>query len=278
MQDGNLFEKYALNKDIKVRNEIIEKYGSLVKYVFRCFLKNGNLYDSGFDDKDILGEGIIGLTQAVERFDPSYGVKFKTYAISRIKGSMIDFLGKNFLPRFYTGKHNKLAEAEEKLFKEYGYVDDHILSKRLGVTEEGLKKWRSQFSEDIRMFSLSEVALRSDGKDSANVGIISMNNIADENAENMQETMEDAELRFIISRKMKDLPVKKRLALSFRYWEHMKGKEIGEIFNYTESRISQIINEAESDLRKSIEDEYDYVAPFATGEETEKNLTLAYID
>ena len=82
---------YKNNRNLKIRQQLLLKYMGLVKYVVRKMIKN---YPQALEENDLYQIGVVGLAEAIDRFDPEYGIKFETYAIPRIKGSIIDELRK----------------------------------------------------------------------------------------------------------------------------------------------------------------------------------------
>ena len=104
---------YKVNNSLTSRQELVLRYVGLVKYVVRKMIKN---YPQAIEESDLYQIGILGLSEAIERFDPAYGIKFETYAIPRIKGSIIDELRKvDWIPRSLRAKINNMKEKTVEL-------------------------------------------------------------------------------------------------------------------------------------------------------------------
>jgi len=240
---NQIWETYKSTGNPKLRQDLTVKYLGLVKYVVRKMIKN---FPQAIEEQDLYHIGVIGLVEALERFNPNYGIKFETYAIPRIKGSIIDELRKlDWIPRSLRSKSNQLKEKTIELEQKFnGALSENDVAKGLGINLKDLYSWK---------------------KDINNINILSLDrSIDDENKQNLYDVvetdeiinqdskMEEEEMKRILLKAIKKLPEKTRLAITLYYYEKLTFKEIGSILNVSESRISQIHSETMVKLKKEI--------------------------
>ncbi|MBI2764428.1 MAG: FliA/WhiG family RNA polymerase sigma factor [Chloroflexi bacterium] len=224
------------------RDSAIMQYAPLVKYVV------GRLaigLPAILDYEDILSYGTIGLIEALDRFDDSKGVKFETYAISRIRGAIIDNLrALDRLPRSVRQKVKRLEAATVSLTAELGREPtDTELSTALGMTRE-------QYNGMLVDSSWVTVSL--DGlleRDDNNEGSGSTEMPADPNEEDFTRRLEKRQMLDALSGAVKGLPEREWLIVSLYYKDEMTMKEIAQILEISESRVCQLHGRALSRLR-----------------------------
>ena len=238
-----LWQAYKQTRSPKLRRQLTIKYLGLVKYVVRKMIKN---FPQAIEEKDLYHIGIIGLAEAMERFDPAYGIKFETYAIPRIKGSIIDELRKlDWIPRSLRSKSNMIREKMVELEQKYsGEISDQEMAEGLGIRLDELHTWQRNLSS-INLLSLDKPIDDSNKQNLYDV-------IESDNDMNPEQKMEDEEMKKLLLKAIKKLPEKTRLAITLYYYEKLTFKEIGKILNVSESRISQIHSETMARLRKEI--------------------------
>ncbi len=149
MSSMDLWVKYKEQNDRSAKDELIVKFVELVKIVAgRLYVS----YNAHVEYEDLVSYGIIGLIDAIEKFDHTKNIKFETYANFRIRGSIIDQLRSlDWIPRSMRQKYKKLEEAIVKLQNEHGMeVSDELIAKELGMTLDELNKLMA----DISVFSL----------------------------------------------------------------------------------------------------------------------------
>jgi len=238
-----LWKMYKANATSRLRQELVLRYLGLVKYVVRKMIKN---YPHAIEEKDLYHIGILGLVEALDRFNMDYGIKFETYAIPRIKGSIIDELRKlDWIPRSLRSRTNMIKEKMGELDQKFGgsYSDDEIAN-GLGIDMTELHNWKKEINS-VNMLSLDKPL---DDVYKQNL----YNMIEDEEEDNPDYKMEEEEMKRILLKAIKQLPEKTRLAITLYYYEKLTFKEIGQILNVSESRISQIHSETMGKLKKSI--------------------------
>ncbi|HBM81486.1 MAG: FliA/WhiG family RNA polymerase sigma factor [Clostridiales bacterium] len=229
----------------ETREEKIIRYLPLVKYIVgRTFVSKY----SPVSVDDLISFGVIGLIDAIDKFDPSKGVKFETYACIRIKGAIIDELRKlNWVPRSTTAKVSKLNQAREKLKNELKREPtDEETADALGIDLYELRKIEGYINY-LSMESLDEVVFQSDGDD---VHLYSL--IEDERSPRPEKMIEDREMIKVLKKAIDMLNEKDRLVLALYYYEKLTLKEIGKLLGITESRVCQIHSRVIIRLRENM--------------------------
>ncbi|MCZ2112010.1 MAG: FliA/WhiG family RNA polymerase sigma factor [Dehalococcoidia bacterium] len=224
------------------REAAIRQYAPLVKYVV------GRLaigLPAILDYEDILSYGTIGLIEAFDRFDGSKGVKFETYAISRIRGSIIDALRSlDRLPRSVRQKAKKLEAITLELTAANGREPtDAEIAELMGMTME-------QYNQTLVDTSWVTVSL--DGlldRDDQNDGSSSSELPADPDQEDFTERLEKRQMLDALTGAIKTLPEREWLIVSLYYKDEMTMKEIAQILEISESRVCQLHGRALSRLR-----------------------------
>lgn len=218
------------------REELIRSFLPLVKRVVHRLA--GRL-PSEVDIKEMLNSGIIGLVDALEKYDPRHETNFSTYAQFRIRGAILDsFRIQDWVPRSLRHKAHKLESVYQKLEQEFGRpAEESEVAKELGVEIDILQKMLSEVS-GVVMLSLEELGF-GHGEDRFK---------ADETLPSSRpdplNSLLDTERVEIVARALDRLPEKERLVITLYFYEELNLKEIGEIIGVTESRASQIRSRA----------------------------------
>ncbi|GAB4175798.1 MAG: RNA polymerase sigma factor WhiG [Calditrichia bacterium] len=242
-----LWQKYATERNAEVKNQLMEKYLGLVHYVVSNLFKS---LPSNIEREDLVNIGVIGLGEALDRYNPYFGIKFETYAIPRIKGSIIDELRKlDWIPRSLRAKSNLIKSAIDKLEQENAnHFTDEDIAEELGISLEEYQQWQSDLN-NINMLSLD----RESGGNENEHNLYDV--VPNYSVENPLEEMENEELKKLLVKALKTLPEKARLAITLYYFEKLTFKEIGKILKVSESRISQIHSESMQRLKKILQKE-----------------------
>lgn len=237
---AELWERYAETRDIALREQLILQYAPLVKYVI------GRLAISLpaiLDYEDILSYGTIGLIEAVERFDREKGVKFETYAISRVRGSIIDALrALDRLPRSVRQKAREAEAAVTALTATLGRAPtDAEVAERLGIAVE--RYLQDMVDASWVTVSLDNVGPADDDEDSGEIPV------ADPDAEDITLNIEREELIGELTGAIQELPDREQLVLSLYYKEELTMREISKVLGVSESRVCQLHARALTRLR-----------------------------
>lgn len=227
------------------REEMIIKYIPYVKYIASRIVIGK---PPGVEYEDLISFGIIGLIDAIEKFDVSKGLKFETYATLRIKGAIIDELRKmSWIPKSAFSKltflNQKREELEAKLSREPSDIE---LSKGMGITLDEVRNIET-FTNYVSVVSLDEVFFKNDEDD------INLKNIVeDETSPQPEKIMEENEKKLMLAKSIDMLSDKDKTVLNLYYYEKLTLKEIGNILNISESRVSQLHSRALIRLRENM--------------------------
>lgn len=233
-----LWREYKRTNDPKVRDRLILTYAPLVKYVAG---RLGSGLPAHVDDDDLVSYGLLGLIGAIQRFDPERDIKFETYAISRIKGSIIDELrSMDWVPRSVRSRAREIERAIGELESRLGRAptDDEIAAK-VGISQEDLDESLSEISR-TSIAALDELWTVSAGGDQ----IALMDTIEDTQGPNPQSSLAETELKEAIGEAIARLPEREKLVVTLYYYEELTLREIGEVLGVTESRVSQLHTKA----------------------------------
>jgi len=223
------------------REELIRSFLPLVKRVVHRLA--GRL-PAEVDIKEMLNSGIIGLVDALEKYDPRHETNFSTYAQFRIRGAILDsFRSQDWAPRSLRHKAHKLESAYHKLEQELGRpAEDHEVAKELGLEIAQLQKMLSEVS-GVVMLSFEELGFgHGEERFQAEEWLPSASQ------DPLNDLLESERVE-IIARALDRLPEKERLVITLYFYEELNLKEIGEIIGVTESRASQIRSRALLRLR-----------------------------
>ena len=235
--------KKLVPKDPAYRDQLITEY---LPYVKRIVQRLAVHLPSTVDIDDLMNVGVIGLIQAVDRYDPRRDNKFMTYAIFRIKGAVLSELrARDFLSRSNRRKIRELESAylrlEQKLGRE---ADDTEVAQELGVDLEQV--YRTKQMSSISFISLEELGVSSRDEKEKLLSYL-VNN--DDDALSMTKLKE---LKEAMAQAIKQLPEKERLVVSLYYLDELTMKETGKVLGITESRVSQIHSQAILHLRAKL--------------------------
>ena len=211
------------------KEKLIIRYLPLVKYVVDrlpvSFLPQ-------VSREDLISSGVIGLLKAMESFDPSRGVKFKTYALTRIKGAIMDELRRlDWVPRSLRKKADILEETFISLERKLGRTPtDKEIAEELNISEGDLYKLYTQ----VNHFSWVSLEQTDEKKKSFREKVASVE------AENPLDVLEKEELKEILRRALENLSPRERMVIILYYYEELTFKEIGQLLGVSESRVCQI--------------------------------------
>ncbi|GAA0078727.1 FliA/WhiG family RNA polymerase sigma factor [Clostridium sp. CTA-5] len=229
---------------LDAKEQIVKEYIPLVKYIASRIMVGKNKY---MEYEDLVSYGIIGLMDAISKYDSSKGMKFSSYASIRIKGSIIDEIRKcRPIPKGAMDKLNKYNNAVEflqkKLYKEPTIID---ISEYLGLSIEEVGQIENYINY-MSMVSLENVIF-SDDEDINLMGIIE-----DKNSPSPDSSLEEKEQLEFLSKSIELLKEKDRLVLNLYYYEKLTLKEIGSILSISESRVCQLHARAINNLRENM--------------------------
>jgi RNA polymerase sigma factor for flagellar operon FliA len=244
--EEELWKQYKKTKDPKIREHFVNQYAPLVKYVAGK-IAIGMPQNVDFDD--LVGYGVFGLLDAIEKFDPDKDIKFKTYAVTRIRGAIFDELRSiDWVPRSVRQKAKELERIIGRLETRLGRsASDDEIARELGINIKELHSLILKISGSS-ILSLSDVWYVGDESDKVSV----MESIESPKSLNPDIIVEREEIKNIIVQAISELPDKEKKVLILYYYEDLTLKEIGEVLQVTESRISQLHTKAILRLRSKL--------------------------
>lgn len=246
MAPAQIAVKKYWKKDPSYRDRLITEY---LPYVKRIVHRIAVHLPSTIDIDDLMNVGVIGLIQAVDRYDPERDNKFMTYAVFRIRGAVLSELrSRDFLSRANRRKIRDLENVHLQLEQRLGReVDDFEIAQEMGVDIEQVH--RTKQMSGISFISFEELGFSSrDEKEKLINYLID----SDDDALTMTRVKE---LKAAVARAIEQLPEKERLVISLYYLEELTMKEAGRVLNVTESRVSQIHSQAIMHLRSKLKKE-----------------------
>jgi RNA polymerase sigma factor for flagellar operon FliA len=250
-----VWQAYRGENDQRARDRLILTYSPLVKYVA------GRLsvgLPGHVEEGDLVSYGLLGLINAIERFEPDRDIKFETYAISRIKGAIIDELrSMDWVPRSVRSRAREIERVIGELENKHKRAPtDEEICKELDITEE-------EFQSSLAAIHRSSVAaldelwtIASSGGDT----VALIDTIEDPNAEDPSRRFASVETRAALAEAIRRLPERERLVIALYYYEELTLREIGEILGVTESRVSQLHTKAVLRLKVRLNATLDRVA------------------
>jgi RNA polymerase sigma factor for flagellar operon FliA len=234
-----LWLQYKRSGDRALRDRLILTYAPLVKYVAG---RLGSGLPAHVEEGDLVSYGLLGLIGAIERFDPERDIKFETYAIARIKGSIIDELrSMDWVPRSVRARARDIERTIAQLEAKLGRAPtDEEIARKLDITEE-------EFQESLLEISRTSIAALDELWSSSSAGgdpIALIDTIEDPQAAEPQAAMAHTELREALGEAIARLPEREKLVVTLYYYEELTLREIGEVLGVTESRVSQLHTKA----------------------------------
>jgi len=235
--EEELWKEYKRTKNLKLREELIFKYAATVKYIAGKIAIN-TPPQVEFDD--LVSYGILGLIDAIEKYDPTLGIRFKTYAVNRIKGAIIDEIRiMDWIPRSLRQKAKQLEKTYGELEYKYGRpATDKEIAEALQISEEELAQLLAKVS-GASLISLNDVwYLNGDEK------IVVGETIESPPERRPDATLEQNEMKQYLIEALNRLPEKEKEVIILYYYDDLTLKEISKIIGLTESRISQLHTQA----------------------------------
>lgn len=244
--EAELWIKYRKNHSPEIREYFIVKYAPLTKYVAG---KISNCLPSHIEFDDIVGYGVFGLLDAIDKYDPDKGVQFNTYAVNRIRGAIYDELRSiDWVPRSVRQKTREVEEAISSLEAKLGRAaTNEEIANSMGMTVADYDELLLKISNSS-IISLTSTRFPNDAPETGAVG----DSIEAPTAYNPDIIVEREEVKKIVIQAINELPDREKKVLIMYYYEDMTLKEIGKVLNVTESRVSQIHTSANLKLRAKL--------------------------
>ena len=242
---NSLWESFSETRNDKIREKLLFQYLPLVKQIAGGII--GKLPASVSID-ELIDAGVIGLLESIDRYDIQASVKFETYAFTRVRGAMMDELRKmDWAPRSLREKTKRLDEAHRVLASKFGRqpsneeIADHL--------EISLDKFNQISTEvgAVNPISLDKEIFSGTG-DSTNLYDI----MEEKDVVTPLKSLEDKELKSLMVKEIEKLPRNEKLVIALYYYEELTLREIGDILNLSESRVSQIHSKVVKKLKTAL--------------------------
>jgi len=245
----DLWRRYKGEDDAAARERLVVAYSPLVKFVAG---RLGAGLPSHVDDADLISYGLLGLIGAIERFEPERGIKFETFAMTRVRGAIIDELRSlDWVPRSVRARAREIEAAQAKLEHELQRAPTEAeLAAKLGVGEEELQNSLLEIANSS-VYALDELWSISD---SSGDQVSLLDTISDPRAEDPQESLASSEIKDRLTESIGSLPEREQLVVALYYYENLTLREIGEVLGVTESRVSQLHTKAVMRLKSSLQE------------------------
>src|SRR6201996_4246039 len=247
-----LWQEFKDTHDPALRERLILHYSPLVKYVAG---RVGVGLPPNIEQADLVSYGIFGLIDAIEKFDISRAIKFETYAISRIKGAIIDELRAiDWIPRSVRYKAREVEKAYAALESRLHRTPTEAeVAGELGIALDDLHAIFSQVSF-VNVIALDEL-LNVGGDRGDKLSLV--DTLEDTKAEDPVAAFETEETKYLLARAINTLPEREKIVVTLYYYEGLTLAEIGQVLGVTESRICQMHTKAVLQLRGKLADQKD---------------------
>jgi RNA polymerase sigma factor for flagellar operon FliA len=233
-QEDKLWKEYKKTKDPKIREQLIIMYAPLVKYIAgRIAITT----PPSVEFEDLVSYGILGLIDAIEKYDPKQGIRFKTYATTRIRGAILDELRiLDWIPRSVRQKSKELERVYGELEVRLGRpATDEEVAEHMGISVEELHELLLQVSGAV-LVSLDEERIVHPEEEE-----VTLSEAIEAPAEKQPDAiLEREETKRMLVEAIQRLPQKEREVIALYYYEGLTLKEIGKVLGVTESRVSQL--------------------------------------
>ncbi|MBQ6781926.1 MAG: RNA polymerase sigma factor WhiG [Treponema sp.] len=245
-EENKLWREFKKTKSSALRDKFIRQYMPLVKYVAG---KVSVGLPASIEFDDLVGFGQFGLLDAITKFDPDKGVKFKTYAVTRIRGAIFDEMRQlDWVPRSVRQKSKEIEDTIGDLESRLGRpATDAEVAKEMNMSEEEFQQAVMKVS-GTSVLSLNDVWYSGDDNDHMSIG----DSIESPSSMNPDVQVEREEIRKVIIEAINELPEKEKMVIVLYYHEDLTFKEIGQVLDVSESRISQLHTRANLRLRSKL--------------------------
>jgi RNA polymerase sigma factor for flagellar operon FliA len=242
MDIDRLWQQYMVQRNADAREKLILNYLPLVKNIAgRVSVKIPYFMQTD----DLESCGVMGLIEAVDKFDPTQGVAFETFAYHRVRGAMYDELRRqNWVPRTLWQRQQAVKVAKEKLEQQGQSVTEQSIAQTMGITVEDLRQL-ARLSNSSQVYSLDEEIFGQDGDAVRRAELLE-----DDNSPDPLAIIDELEDKQMLASAVETLKERDRLVLALYYQEELTLKEIGAILEVSESRVCQLHSRAIKSLRQ----------------------------
>ena len=235
----DLWRRYKSSGDEHARERLVVAYSPLVKYVSGRMASG---LPAHVEESDLISYGLVGLISAIERFEPEREIKFETYAITRIKGAIIDELrALDWVPRSVRARAREIERIHAKLeHRLHRTPSDEEMARELGVSADEFQETLVKISNST-VVALDELWAVSDASGDQ---VSLLDTLQDPDAPDPQQLLDASELKDRLADAIAALPEREKLVMSLYYTDGLNLKEIGAVLKVTESRVCQLHGQA----------------------------------
>jgi RNA polymerase sigma factor for flagellar operon FliA len=228
------------------REEVIKRYSPMIKYVANRIAMR---LPPHIEVDDLISVGVLGLMDAITKYDSSRGAKFKTYAEFRVRGAILDELRSlDWVPRSIRQKASAVEKVVRSLESKLRRLpEDEEVAKEMDMSLDQFYRTLDE-TKSVPVFSLEDLGIAKESGEQQSL----LDCIAGKADADPQTQIRLIELKEIIAKAIDSLPEKERLMVSLYYYEELTMKEIGAVLDITESRVSQIHSKAVLHLRTKL--------------------------
>lgn len=240
MATQEMWTEYLQTHDAALKRKLVLQYMDLVRYVVSKFGLQQQGKGYGLEYNDVVHFGVLGLLMAIDRYSPTQGVKFETYAVPRIRGAILDEMRKlDWVPRSVRETTRKVGKAAHAVMQEHGRepLDEEIAGK-LSMSIDEFRKMMGSGSTVVRDVEIVNERQSPEPLDQA-----------PSDGPTPLERLGDEETRAILGEAIERLSERDRTVIALYYYEGLKFTEIAKILDLTEGRVSQIHSEVLRQLR-----------------------------
>jgi RNA polymerase sigma factor FliA len=242
----SLWLDYRRTREKAIRDRLIVNYSPLVKYVAG---RLGSGLPAHVEEADLVSYGLLGLMSAIDRYDPERDIKFETYAIARIRGSIIDELRTlDWVPSSVRSWAREIERAIRELETKLSRAPtDEEIAEKVGITTQELEDSLIDISR-TSIAALDELWSTSSEGDQVSL----LDTLEDPESIKPAEALDENEMREALAEAIDRLPEREKLVITLYYYEELTLREIGEVLGVTESRVSQLHTKAILRLRSRL--------------------------
>ena len=228
------------------REEVIKRYSPMIKYVANRIAMR---LPPHIEVDDLISVGVLGLMDAISKYDSSRGAKFKTYAEFRVRGAILDELrALDWVPRSIRQKASAVEKVVRSLESKLNRLpEDDEVAKEMDMSLDQFYRTIDE-TKSVPVFSLEDLGIAKESGEQQSL----LDCLAGKADADPQTQIRLIELKEIIAKAIDTLPEKERLMVSLYYYEELTMKEIGAVLDITESRVSQIHSKAVLHLRTKL--------------------------
>lgn len=242
MNGHDIWQEYIKTREPALKERLVLEHLGLVKYLAGRLAVNA---PPAITQDDLEGYGVIGLLDAIDKFDPEMGTEFKNYAYTRVRGSMLDEIRKqNWVPRSKWQKFHEMNAIKEHMLQNGKNADENMLALKMGVNRSRVRQLAAEYSTAF------PVSLDDSANNESEGALAEM--INDPRSPDPLDLVTKKNEKESLEIAVGELPERDRLILALYYQEELTLKEIGGILEVTESRVCQLHTKVLQKLREKL--------------------------